>query len=98
MAKKAKTTKRGPSFITMLVLVVLVAVMGIELTQMSAKLRTARSEEAAIAAQVQQRRQENESLKSDLSHADDEDFIKDLAREQLGLAETGERIFYDVND
>ena len=24
--------------------------------------------------------------------------LKDLARDQLGLAEAGERIFYDVND
>ena len=28
----------------------------------------------------------------------DEEVIKDLARDQLGLAEAGERIFYDVND
>lgn len=98
MAKNANKTKRGPSFITALVLVVLVAVMGIELVQMSSRLRSARSEEAAIAAQVQQRRQENEALKADLSKADDVEFIKDLARSQLGLAEEGERIFYDVND
>ena len=30
--------------------------------------------------------------------ADDEEFIKRLARDLLGLAEEGERIFYDVND
>ena len=41
---------------------------------------------------------ENETLESDLSRADDEDFIMELARTQLGLAESGERIFYDVND
>jgi cell division protein FtsL len=96
--KNNKKTRRGPGFVPMLVLFVLIAVMAVELIQMSSKLSSARNEQSSIAAQVQQRRQENESLKSDLSHADDEDFIKDLAREQLGLAETGERIFYDVND
>ena len=68
------------------------------LVQMSGKLAGARQEEAAITAQIQQRRQENEALKSDLSHAGDTAFIMDLAREQLGLVEEGERIFYDVND
>ena len=29
---------------------------------------------------------------------DDPEFIKALARDLLGLAEDGERIFYDVND
>jgi hypothetical protein len=42
--------------------------------------------------------QENEALRSDLSKKDDPDFIKGLARDLLGLAEEGERIFYDVND
>ena len=96
--KKQQKSGRGPGFVTVLVLAVLIAVMGIELVQMSGKLAGARQEEAAITAQIQQRRQENEALKSDLSHAGDTAFIMDLAREQLGLVEEGERIFYDVND
>ena len=36
--------------------------------------------------------------KTRLAKKGDEEFIKDLARDQLGLAEEGERIFYDVND
>ena len=50
-----------------------------------------------FAAQVEQRKQENAALEADLSKSDDEEFVKDLARDQLGLAESGERIFYDVN-
>lgn len=37
-------------------------------------------------------------MRSDLAKKDDESFIKALARDLLGLAEEGERIFYDVND
>jgi len=47
---------------------------------------------------MQEKTQENEALQSDLSRKDDPDFIKALARDLLGLAEEGERIFYDVND
>ena len=50
-----------------------------------------------FAAQVEQRKQENAALEADLGKSDDEEFVKDLARDQLGLAESGERIFYDVN-
>jgi len=96
--KKAKKTGRRPNFITMLVLMVLLAVMAIELVQVYGKLRTARREQTSLSAQIQQLQQENEALESDLSRADDEDFIMELARTQLGLAESGERIFYDVND
>ena len=43
-------------------------------------------------------KQENQALKSDLEKADDEEFIKNKAREELNMVEAGERIFIDVND
>ena len=62
------------------------------------KLNEAAQQQAALERQLQQQTQENQALESDLAKKDDEEFIKDLARDQLGLAEAGERIFYDVND
>ena len=47
---------------------------------------------------MQMKQQENQALQSDLDKKDDPEFIKELARDQLGLAEAGERIFYDVNE
>jgi len=41
---------------------------------------------------------QNEALRSDLEHQGDQDFIQGLARDDLGLASDGERIFYDVNN
>ena len=96
--KSAKNNKRKHSFLPFLLLIVLLIAVGVELLNVSGKLRTARNEQTRVTAQVQQRQQENEALQSDLDKADDEEFLKNLAREQLGLAEPGERIFYDVND
>ena len=96
--KSAKNNKRKHSFLPFLLLIVLMIAVGVELLNVSGKLRTARNEQTRVTAQVQQRQQENEALQSDLDKADDEEFLKNLAREQLGLAEPGERIFYDVND
>ena len=69
-----------------------------ELTRLKGKLKTAQREESVLNQQLAQQQQENDALRSDLDKKDDESFIKALARDLLGLAEEGERIFYDVND
>lgn len=97
MAKKAGPKRRGNTAV-LLVIAALVVFLGIELIRVNTRLSEARQQEAALTRQLQQQTQENAALESDLARKDDEDFIKDLARDQLGLAEEGERIFYDVND
>ena len=97
MAKAAKTKRRG-STLLVLVIAALVVFLGVELVRVNSRLHEAKQQEAALTRQLQQQTQENQALESDLAKKDDEQFIKDLARDQLGLAEAGERIFYDVND
>ena len=79
-------------------LAVLIVVVGMEIVNVYGRLRDVRAQEAALTQQMEEKMQENEALRSDLSKKDDPDFIKGLARDLLGLAEEGERIFYDVND
>ena len=62
------------------------------------QIGAARAEEQELKQQLQQQQLANAALQEDLSRADDLEFIKELARDQLGMAEQGERIFYDVND
>ena len=96
-AKKQKK-KRRTSPLLMLVILLLAAVLGVQIVKVYGQLRTARQEEAALGQQLQIQQQENDALRSDLEKKDDESFIRALARDLLGLAEEGERIFYDVND
>ena len=97
MAKqKKKAKKRGG--IVLLVVLLLIGVVGFELVNVYGQIATAQEQESQLAAQVQQQKEANASLRQDLARADDEEFIKELAREELGLAEPGERIFYDVNN
>ena len=97
-AKKPKRTKKCPSVVVMLVVVALVAVLGVQIVKVYGQLQAARQTETALDQQLTQQQQENEALRSDLARKNDESFIKALARDLLGLAEEGERIFYDVND
>ena len=96
MKNKKKAKKRGG--IVALVLLLLVAVAGFEVVQVYGQIRSAQVQEQLLQEQVSAQQQANASLRQDLDRADDEEFIKELAREQLGLAEPGERIFYDVNN
>ena len=85
---QAHAKKRRTNPILLLVILALVVFLGVELIRVGKRLNEA----------AQQQAQENQALEADLAKKDDEEFIKDLARDQLGLAEAGERIFYDVND
>lgn len=97
MARSKKVKKRSNTAL-LLVLIALAVFIGIELIQVNQRLGEAKVQEASLTRQMQQQEQENEALRSDLAKKDDPDFIKELARDQLGLAEEGERIFYDVNE
>ena len=87
-----------PVMTVMVFMAVLIVVVGVEIINVYGRLRDVRAQEASLTQQMQEKTQENEALQSDLSKKDDPDFIKALARDLLGLAEEGERIFYDVND
>ena len=95
---RSKKAKKRTSTALLLVLIALAVFIGIELIQVNQRLGEAKVQEASLTRQMQQQQQENEALRSDLAKKDDPDFIKELARDQLGLAEEGERIYYDVNE
>ena len=98
MAQKKKPRKKRNNTVLVMVLAVLILVVGVEIINVYGRLKDVRAQEAALTQQMQEKKQENEALRSDLSKKDDPEFIKALARDLLGLAEDGERIFYDVND
>ena len=95
MKQDKKKKRRAP--ITRVVLVVLVAVVSVELLRVYGQLGSAKTQRDTMGQQLEEQKKENSDLESDLGKANDKEFIKGLAKDQLGLAEDGERIFYDVN-
>ncbi len=98
MVQAKKKTKKRTNVTLLLVLFALAVFLGVELLRVNQRLNEAQVQEASLTRQLQQQQQENDALQSDLDKKDDPEFIKELARDQLGLAEAGERIFYDVNE
>ena len=95
MKQDKKKKRRAP--ITLVVLVVLVAVVSVELLRVYGQLGSAKTQRDTMGQQLEEQKKENSDLESDLGKANAKEFIKGLAKDQLGLAEDGERIFYDVN-
>ena len=94
--KQARKKRRGTP-ITLVVLLILLAVVSVELVRVYGQLDSRETEREDISQKLEEQKKENSSLESDLSKANVKEFIKGLAKDQLGLAEDGERIFYDVN-
>ena len=95
MKQDKKKKRRAP--ITLVVLLVLVAVVSVELLRVYGQLDSAKTQRDTMGQQLEEQKKENSDLETDLGKANDKEFIKGLAKDQLGLAEVGERIFYDVN-
>ena len=79
------------------VIVLLPAVAAtVTLVSLQAQLAEKRAQAAALEAEVTAAAQENQRLEAAIEEADTEEGVKDIARQKLGLAESGEIVFYDI--
>ena len=93
MARRKR--RRAGGFLTGVVLLLLIFGVGVQLYRMQDRLKTAREEEAALAAQIAQLEEENQDLQDDIDHAGDPEMIEKIAREELGMALKNEKVFYN---
>lgn len=98
MAEQAKKGKKRTSFLTMLVIAILIALVGVQLIHLRSQIDDARSQLTALQSDLDAAKQENDALASALEKADDPEFLQELARDQLGYVTLGEKTFYDVSN
>ena len=96
--KKGSKAKKNHNPFAIFVVCVLIVLVGFQMVRVYGDLKDKRAEEKSVSAQYDQTKQENASMQADLDRAGDSAIYKEKAREELGLAEEGERIFYDVNN
>ena len=95
---KVKEAKKRTSFLTMLVIAVLIVLVGVQLIHLRGQIEQAQSELTSLQGKLDAAKQENDSLASALEKADDPAFLQELARDQLGYVTPGEKSFYDVSN
>ncbi len=86
---------RRANWLTLIVLVGLIAYACIALLNMRTKVAEATETESELRRQVEEIQEENASLQYAIDHRDDEKTIEDIARDKLGLVLPDEKIFYD---
>ena len=96
MTEQAKKSKKRTSLLTMLVIAILIALVGVQLIHLRSQI--ARSQLTALQSDLDAAKQENDALASALEKADDPEFLQELARDQLGYVTPGEKTFYDVSN
>lgn len=85
--------KRPNGKLTLWLLALLLVGFGIQICNLYSRLQTARQEETVYAQQLEELREENQSLRSDIENSGDLSLIEDIAREELGYVGPGEKVF-----
>ena len=87
---KRKQVKHSGGRMALPLLILLLVLLLFQLYHLFQELRMARSEELSYAAELQET---NRRLEDDIANRDDMGLIEDIARDELGMAAPGEKIF-----
>ena len=86
---------RRANWLTLVVIVGLIAYACIALMHMRTRVAEANETEADLRQQVEKIQEENAALQYAIDHQYDQKTIEDIARDKLGLVMPDEKIFYD---
>ena len=86
------------SIITKIVVLILLIYIAITLLSVRSKIQAANASYQALQAQVDEQAAANAALASDIANKDDPDTVLAIAKERMGLLESGEIIFYDTTN
>lgn len=93
MTKHKVTTKKA-GLVTKIVIFILLGYTTIALLNLYRQVAAAEEEVTTLNQQVQTQKQRNLELTEAIANSDKLESRKDIAREKLGLLESGEKVFY----
>ena len=99
-AEETRKQKKRVGITGILVKLVLVALMvyaGITLYNLQGQIQSAKAQQAQLTAQVQSLQDQNSTLRSDIAAAGDQEKLEEVARDELGMVKSGEKVFYDTS-
>ena len=91
--KSAKPKMRRSNKFVLFLLCFVILMMGVMLRQMNGQLEHARSEQMHYAQRLATLQEQNAKLAEDIANSENQDLIEDIARNDLGMASQGEKIF-----
>lgn len=94
----ASKKKRKSGVFAGALLLMLALLLGVLLMDQRERIKTAKQQEAELSTKIEQTRQENAELEAALEKKDDEEYLQELARTELGMVAPGEKVFHDVSN
>ncbi len=86
------------SFLSKIVVLILLVFVAITLLNVRGEIQTAQEELEQYQAAVDQQREVNAALEEDIANSTDPDTVLEVAKDKMGLVESGEVIFYDTTN
>lgn len=80
-----------------LVLIALLIYAGVTLYNLQSQIQAAQAQQAELTARAQSLEDENNALRADIAAAGDQEKLEDVARDELGMVQSGEKVFYDTH-
>ncbi|MBQ5591825.1 MAG: septum formation initiator family protein [Clostridia bacterium] len=93
----ARVRKNRRSFIVVLVAVLLCASFAISLFTVIKEKNSIEKEINAVETELAQVNRENDSIREKLNSDNKDEYVEEIARDQLGFVKPGERVYYDVS-
>ena len=91
--ENAKKERVHSSFLTKVLILVLLAGVGFQLWRLNGQVAEAAAQREALAAEVAQMEQENSALAEDIDEGSTVEKMKEIARNELGYVDPGEYVF-----
>ena len=89
-----KRKRQNFAFLIIALAIIVYSIVNLALVRV--RLDEAQAEKSALQESIELQKQANSQLKEDISSAGEPGQIKKIARQKLGLVQTGEIIFYDM--
>ncbi len=90
--------RKKTRFVLIVILLAIVVYSAVNLISVQSLMKKAQQEREAMSEKVDIQNRENSELQESIESVGKESQIKDIARDELGLVESGEIIFYDVGN
>lgn len=85
-------------FLSKVVVLVLLVFVALTLLDVRGKIQDAQQELETYQAAVDQQQEVNANLQESIANSDDADTVLEVAKEKMGLLESGEVVFYDTTN
>ena len=98
MRKEPQMKLKKAGIITKIVVIALLVYGLVTLVVLAGKIDDVKAEQALLSQEAQELEVQNAEMDYAIEHSTDDDVISDIARDELGLVDPDDKVFYDSDN